>query len=182
MNITSILTATLLTSGFACLSLAEGQPGPRSAKEPQGVVIEKSAGTYDRPATPLATASGNAVDAPAVSEVFGIVIIAGGKSVSIDSTMDYSSANTVAVSVLCVICDTALTSLGNSGLVLQARWAVPDAESYATTENVSATAFPYTDSGGAVFNVYGPQFRLILQNKGKQTIAIQQVTMFRRSQ
>jgi len=30
--------------------------------------------------------------------------------------------------------------------------------------------------------VFGPQFRLVLQNKGTQTIAVQQVTIFRRSQ
>jgi hypothetical protein len=182
MNITSILTATLLTSCFVCLSLAEDRPGPRAAKEPQSIVTEKSAGTYERPVTPIARASRRAVDAPATSEVFGLVIVPAGQTVSLDSTMDYSSANTVAVSVLCIICNSATTSLGNSGLVLQARWLVSDAELYATTENMAATSFPYTDAGGAVFNVYGAQFRLTLQNKGTQTIAIQQITMFRRSQ
>jgi hypothetical protein len=182
MNITRVLTATLLTSCFVCLAAAEDRPGLRSAKETQNVVTEKSAESYDRPVTPIARASRKAVDAPAISEVFGMVIVPAGKTVSLDSAMDYSSVNTVAVSVLCIICSSALTSLGNSGLVLQARWTVPDAESYATTENMPATAFPYTDSGGAVFNVYGTQFRLTLQNKGTQTIAIQQITMFRRSQ
>jgi hypothetical protein len=72
--------------------------------------------------------------------------------------------------------------MGSLGLVLQARWTVPDAASYVTAENKAATAFPYADSGGVVFNVFGPRFRLALQNKGTQPIALQQVTIFRRSQ
>jgi hypothetical protein len=49
-------------------------------------------------------------------------------------------------------------------------------------ENKAATTFPYWDAGAALFNTYGSQFRLILQNTGTQTVAIQQVTLFRRSQ
>jgi hypothetical protein len=109
-------------------------------------------------------------------------VIAGGKTVSLYSDLDYSSANTVAVTVSCIICSSAATSLGNSGLVLQSRWTVADAQSFVTAESKAATAFTYSDSGGAIFNVYGPQFRLALQNKGTQTIALQQVTVFRRKQ
>ena len=100
----------------------------------------------------------------------------------LDSTMDYSAVGSVAVTVQCTICTTAATSLATGGLVLQAWWLVPPADSYVVTENKAATAFSYWDAGGAIFNVYGPQFRLILQNKGKQTIGIQQITIFRRSQ
>ena len=96
--------------------------------------------------------------------------------------MDYSSAITVAVTVECTICTSATTSLGTTGLTLQVGWLVPDANSYVATENKAATAFPYWDSGGAIFNGYGSQFRLNLQNKGSQTISLQQTTIFRRSQ
>jgi hypothetical protein len=96
--------------------------------------------------------------------------------------MDYSAANTVAVTVECTICTTATTSLASSGLVLQAGWLVPNATAYVVAENKAATAFLYTDAGSALFNVYGTQFRLILQNKGSVSIAIQQVTLFRRGQ
>ena len=182
MNITSRRLAALLTSCFVCLSFAQDRPDPRSTIERRGIVTEKTPETYDLAVTPIARPSGIAAANTGISEVFGNVVVAAGKTVSLDSTLDYSSANTVAVTVLCIICSSAQTSLGNSGLVLQARWTVPDAGSYVTAENKAATAFPYSDSGGAVFNVYGPQFRLAFQNKGTQTIAVQQVTIFRRSQ
>jgi len=137
---------------------------------------------YDLAVRPIARATGTAADNTAISEVFEDVVIAAGKTVSLSSALDYSSANTVAVTVLCIICSSAATALGTAGLVLQARWTVPDAQSFVTAESKAATAFTYSDSGGAVFNVYGPQFRLALQNKGTQTIALQQVTIFRRRQ
>jgi hypothetical protein len=163
------ITLVLIASSLAALSLAQDRP-----------VAEKSAQTADLVTAP-ALSRKDAVNT-GTSEVFQNLVIAAGKSMALDSSLDYSSAATVAISVLCIICTSGATSLGNSGLVLQAAWTVPDAGSYVTTENKTATAFPYTDAGGAVFNIYGPQFRLVLQNKGAQTIALQQVTIFRRSQ
>lgn len=171
MNITRNFVATLLT--LVCVSMAEERPNGGT---------EKSAEAYDLAVPPIAKASGTAVDTTAISEVFENVVIAAGKTISLSSALDYSSANTVGVTVLCIICSSAATALGTAGLVLQARWTVPDAQSFVTAESKAATAFTYSDSGGAVFNVYGPQFRLALQNKGTQTIALQQVTIFRRSQ
>jgi hypothetical protein len=173
MNINSILLAAVLTPCLVCVSMADDR---------RGGLTEKSAEAYDLAVRPSAKANGNATDTSAISEVFENVVIAAGKTVSLSSALDYSPASTVAVTVLCIICSSAATSLGNSGLVLQARWTVPDAQSFVTAESKAATAFTYSDSGGAVFNVYGPQFRLALQNKGTQTIALQQVTIFRRSQ
>jgi hypothetical protein len=168
MKIISIGLGLLLLPG---LSIAEERPAAEKSAESSGPLVR---------ATPKITARDAA--SVAISEVFEGLVIAAGKTITLDSALDYSSSDTVAVSVLCIICSTASTSLGNSGLVLQARWTVPDAGAYVTTENRLATAFPYSDSGGAVFNVYGPQFRLVLQNRGTQTIALQQVTIFRRSQ
>jgi hypothetical protein len=171
MNILRNFVAALLT--LICASLAEERPAR---------VTEKSAEVYDLAVRPIAKASGTAADSTAISEVFENVVIAAGKTVSLSSALDFSPSNTVAVTVLCIICSSAATALGTAGLVLQARWTVPDAQSFVTAESKAATAFTYSDSGGAVFNVYGPQFRLALQNKGTQTIALQQVTIFRRSQ
>jgi hypothetical protein len=116
------------------------------------------------------------------SEAYGSINIDAGKSVYIDSSLDYSSASTVAVTVQCTGCTTAATSLGTSGLVLHASWLVPNAEWYGATENKAATGFLYWDVGSAIFNVYGSQFRLVLQNGGSSTIAIKQITLFSRSQ
>lgn len=116
------------------------------------------------------------------SEVFQNILIDAGQSIPIDSTLDYSSAATVAVTIYCTVCSTGATSLGNSGLVLQATWLVANAATYVATETKSATTFPYWDAGGGLFTVYGSQFRLNLQNKGSQPIAVQQLTIFRRNQ
>jgi hypothetical protein len=168
MKSISIGLALLLLPG---LSIAQDRHAAEKSAEPSGPLVR---------ATPKITAR-DATSA-SISEVFENLVIAAGKNVTLDSALDYSTAGTVAVSVLCIICSTAATSLGNSGLVLQARWTVADAGDYVTTESRPATTFPYSDSGGAVFSVFGPQFRLVLQNKGTQTIAVQQVTIFRRSQ
>jgi hypothetical protein len=173
MNVNRSLLAALLTPLLVCVSMAEDRPSRGT---------EKSAEVFDLAVRPIAKTSGTTSDNTAISEVFENVVIAAGKTVSLPSALDYSSANTVAVTVLCIICSSAATALGTAGLVLQARWTVPDAQSFVTAESKAATAFTYSDSGGAVFNVYGPQFRLALQNKGTQTIALQQVTIFRRSQ
>lgn len=125
--------------------------------------------------------TGGTTDPPAVSEVFGPVVIAAGKSASFDSTLDYSYSSSVAVTVQCIVCTSTATSLSTDNLVLQAFWTVPTAQLYVTVENKSALTFAYWDAGGAIFNAYGTQFRLTLQNNGSQTIAIQQITLFRRS-
>lgn len=114
------------------------------------------------------------------SEVFRNVGIGAGQSVWLDSALDYSQANTVAVALLCTTCTSASTSLTSSGLVLEAFWSVPDADQYSVAENAAAGKFLYLDSGGAVFQVYGPEFRLKLRNLGNKGITIQQITLFRR--
>ena len=141
----------------------------------------KSNQNFDLLLHPRAAASDYTPIVTANAEVFSGILIAAGKSVSLDSTLDYSAVSTVAVTVQCIICNSANNSLGSSGLVLQAAWMVPGS-TFVAPESKAATAFPYWDSGGALFNVYGPQFRLILQNQGNQSIAVQQVTIFRRGQ
>ena len=148
----------------------------RSSVAQDRVATDRSAESYAgavsaRPAATASTATGN-------SEVFQNIVIAAGKSVSINSTLNYSAATTVAVTVQCIICTSLATSLTSSGLVLQASWLVPNAGSFAVAENKFATTFPYWDAGAALFNTYGSQFQLILQNTGSGTIAIQQVTLF----
>jgi hypothetical protein len=140
---------------------------------------ERSAKLFASMTPPRATQ--DTAPASTNTEVFKDIVIAAGKSATLDSTLDYSSADIVAVTVQCSICDSATTSLAASGLTLQARWTIPEAVVSVATENKSASSFPYWDAGGAIFTVFGPQFRLVLQNRGKDAIAIQQVTIFRRN-
>ena len=169
----------LLTLLLSCLTWAEDRTA--AATQGRAAATEKASDSYELAVKPTRKASGTSAGDTANYEVFEDIVIAAGKTVYMDSTLDYASTNSVAVTVLCIICSSAATSLANSGLVLQARWSNPEA-SYVTAESKAGTSFTYLDSGGAIFNVYGPQFRFALQNKGTQTIAIQQVTIFRRSQ
>jgi hypothetical protein len=169
MNTVKISTAVLLASFSLRPSVAQDRPATERSAESYSVAV-------------AARPSANTVAAAANSEVFQNIVIAAGKSVSINSTLDYTAANTVAVTVQCTICTTLATSLTGSGLMLQASWSVPNAGSFAVAENKSASTFPYWDAGAALFNTYGSQFRLILQNTGSGTIAIQQVTLFSHGQ
>lgn len=174
--------AALLTSCFACSSFAEDRPGPAAAIRPQIIATERSASTADPAAAPTIRSPRSATDPTVISEIFQNIIVPPGNSIPLDSSIDYSSVGTVAVAVQCSGCSSAATSLGTSGLILQARWTVPNGALLVATENKAATTFAYWDAGGAIFNVYGPQFRLVLQNTGTQPISLQQITIFRRSQ
>jgi hypothetical protein len=126
-------------------------------------------------ATDTAASSGS-------TEVFKNLTIDANKSVSLDSTLDFSSAAAVAVLIRCTACTTASFSLANSGLVFQAFWIVPDADVYTVAEAATPSGFPYWDSGGLIFETFGTKFRLTIQNNSDQGISLRQVTLFRRMQ
>ena len=172
--------ATLLAACLVWISPAQVKPEPRPASERQSVATERSTARNEGTTAAPRKSSDNSILSSGNSEVFEGVFIGADKTVSLDSKLDYTSAATVAIGIECTLCDSTADSLGSSGLVLLARWAVPNAELYVTTENKATTLFPYWDAGGVIFNVYGSQFRLSLQNKGSQPVAIEQITIFRR--
>jgi hypothetical protein len=180
MDLIRIGTAALLMSCFVCLCFGQAREAPSATS--RNAATEKSGEARDLARTTTPKLSTNTASATGNAEVALNVVIDPGSSVSIDSSLDYSSAITVAIAVQCMACATAATSLGTLGLVLQARWMVPNGESFVATDSRSASAFPYWDAGGAIFDVYGTQFRLTLQNKGSQAITLQQVTLLQRSQ
>jgi hypothetical protein len=165
--------AMVLLLAVCCAPASPAPDTPRRASngEPSSHASELASGVKASAGTPTDN-----------SEVFLNILIPAGKAVTLDSDLDFTDAAAVAVTVPCAICSSASTSLGSAGLTLQARWMVREAIGYAATENKSAAAFSYWDSGGAIFSVYGSQFRLVLQNKGDSPISLQQVTLFRRNQ
>ena len=181
MNTKQIGITTLLAACSVCACFAEVRPDPQSTAGRQSAATEKSITRSDSPAKVSRKASDNSIVNTGNSDVFEGIFIDAGKTINLDSTLDYSSATTVAIGIQCIVCDSSATSLGTSGLVLLARWAVPNAEMYVTTENKTSTLFPYWDAGGVIFNVYGSSFRLSLQNKGSQPISIEQIIVFRRN-
>ncbi len=180
-NLRRIGTVPLLVAGLALGVQAQSpapQPGTGSPKASAAKPAAASARSQGARAKPMA--GPDIVNTN--SEVFFNVVIDAGQTVSLDSTLDYTSAGTVAVAVDCPGCTTEATSLGSAGLKLNAAWLVPNANTYMFTENESGNALAYWDAGGAIFNVYGSQFRLNLQNSGSQGILLQQVTLFLRGQ
>ena len=169
MNLKTSTIAGLVAvcSALTCFAQAERQSAKEPSSEPHELVARVKAST-------AATLNSENF------EVFLNVLIPAGRTVTLDSGLDYTSGSGAAVTVQCLTCTTQAAALSTGGLTLQARWTMPNAASFVATENKAATAFPYWDSGGAVFSAYGPQFSLTLQNKGSQSIALAQVTIFRR--
>jgi hypothetical protein len=182
MTLATIGTAILLTSCIAGSALAQDRTVPVLAPASSTIATEKSTESYNLTVTRPPKAGDVSTTTAVNSEVFENITIAPGKTFMVPSAMDYSSSSTVAITVECTICTTAATSLGSSGLVLLAGWLVPNGMGYVVAESKAATSFPYTDAGGVIFNVYGAQFRLLLQNKGTVSIVIQQLTLFVRNQ
>jgi hypothetical protein len=108
-------------------------------------------------------------------EVFKNVTIAPGQSVSLDSGIDYSATDRVAVTYRTV-------SGGDmSTMYIYAYWGIPIADSFGVAEEDNGSNFPFTNAGGEVFTVYGNQLQLRLENRGKTTIILTQVTLYIRS-
>lgn len=102
------------------------------------------------------------------------VVVEAGKSVVLDSEIDYSTLDAVAVSLRTV----ADSPADVTDLVVQAAWSVPEADQYNVAESKSGKTFLFTNTGGVVFLVYGSQMRLILRNTGEHTVKLHQVIVF----
>ncbi len=115
-----------------------------------------------------------ATPAPATSakyEYYTNVTIPAGQSINLDSALDYSSSDTIAVTVRSAKADIA-------NLVGTGYFTVPTATEYFTQEAFSGQNFNYSNTGGASFTVCGPQFRLTLQNQSTATITLSSVLVY----
>jgi hypothetical protein len=117
----------------------------------------------------------NAAPSPKLSssswDVWYNLVIAPGEVFILDSKLDFSQSDTVRVTVRSANSDM-------PSLRLSAFWTVPEAQMFGNSEVVTGDHFFYTNSGGAVFNVYGTQFRLELANTGSSAMTLTQVTIF----
>lgn len=106
-------------------------------------------------------------------EVWRNIAIAPGQSVNLDSDMYFSTADSARVSVRSRNADL-------PAMVMNAYWAVPQAEFYNATDVVSGDTFAYNNTGGTTFPTYGTRFRLRLTNTGTSTMFLSQVVVFAR--
>jgi hypothetical protein len=175
MKTLAACTAVLLAFCSIATSFAADERGAGTEKN-QGAATERSTGANPYVLRARSKSSASTSTAPGTSEVYQDVVIPAGKNVIIQSSVDYSSSSTVAVTVLCTACTAATTSMAALGLVLEARWQGLNATTDIATAN--AGTFAYLDAGGAIFSVYAELFNLELQNKGTSTITLDQVTIF----
>ena len=106
-------------------------------------------------------------------EYYSNLVIAPGQSINLDSGIDYSSSEAVAVTARSADSDIA-------NLSMQAYWTLSGANYFNSAEVVNGSTFPYGNVGGAKFNVFGNVFRLTLVNNGAAPMRLVQVTVFTR--
>jgi hypothetical protein len=149
------------------------------------IVVLFSACAQERAAEPSSTSNKSAKKARAADstvpaspwEVFKNFAVEPGKTYSLDSTLDFTSANAVAVTLR-----TSNNSAADlSTLTLYGYWSVPDADHYNPAENRLGADFLYANAGGAIFQVHGSQFRLVLRNDSDHVLVIQELIIFSRS-
>ena len=104
-------------------------------------------------------------------EYYANVTIPAGQSVNLDSTIDYSSSDTISVTLRSTKSDIA-------ALLGTAFFIVPTATEYVTQEAFLGSNFFYNNSGGATFQVCGPQFRLTLQNLSNASMTLSSVLVY----
>jgi hypothetical protein len=133
-------------------------------------------GSREKP-RPQSTQTSVAASASSANwEVYQNIAISSGGFVYIDSNIDFSSHDTVAVAARCASATSAATSMDS--VDFQAMWGVSGANLFAIVEHLQGSKFAWWDAGGGTFQVYGPQFRLVIFNNGSSSITLDQVTLF----
>jgi hypothetical protein len=150
---------------------------PSTAQQPKAVdggsSSRKSEGSYVAPSKTEPRSSAWLKDTFPQWEWWTNVTISPGSSVNLDARFDYSTTDTVRVTIRSTGPD-----LGS--FVMSAYWAVPQLSLYAVADVIAGTSFPYSNAGGATFNTYGSQFRLQVTNNGANPITLAQVLVLAR--
>jgi hypothetical protein len=155
--VAGILLATLAVGSFA------QRARPSQAEEDESAAL------------PASTKAAPRSESYADWDVWRNLTIGPGQSVTLDSGIRFGTTGSARVSVRSRNRD-----LPN--LVMDAYWAVPEAEFFNVAEVATGDMFPYPNVGGAVFTTYGTQFRLRLTNTGNGTMFLSQVVIFARIQ
>jgi hypothetical protein len=96
-------------------------------------------------------------------------------SIFLDSGTDYSSANTLQITVRSTGSDIA-------SLAIAPTWSVPGAPSYNVGTVAVGSDFFFNNTGGASFAVAGKQLRTFLYNTGPTTMTLSSVIVYTTSQ
>lgn len=165
----SFLSKVLVCACLALPALAQ-RAKVEKVSEPEHMQMRKS--------TPGTTAAKPSAASLSYStwEVYKFFNIGPGQAVNLDSGIDFYASDLVSVTIRA-----ASGSVDLTDLEVLAYWSFPDADYWSVAETSHGLDFPFTNVGGAVFNVYGSQFRLRLVNNGTSTLSLAQVTIRCRS-
>jgi hypothetical protein len=110
-------------------------------------------------------------------EIYKNITVAAQTAVTLDSKLDFTAHDKVAFSARDHTAMSVATSM--DALDFQAHWRFDDADYDAVVEHIAGTKFAYWDAGGAVFQSYGPRFRLVITNQSTDTdVTLDQVILF----
>lgn len=94
--------------------------------------------------------------------------------VNLDAQLDYSTADTVRVTIRS-------TKANLDNITVAAYWAIPEVSYYGVADVDDGSKFVYLDAGGATFNTYGSEFRIHVINNSRSAITLSQVLLFTRA-
>lgn len=164
---------TVKTTSVPDLKIADkkaADPQPRLEAAVARPGSTRFAPSSTSPATNAAT-NGSIPATSAKYEYYSNVVIPAGQTVNLDSSLDYSSSDTIRVTVRS-------TNTDLPALLGTSYFTVPNANEYLTQEAFLGSDFFYSNSGGATFQVCGPQFRLALRNTGTATMTLSSVLIY----
>jgi len=97
--------------------------------------------------------------------------IPAGQSITLDSSIDYSTFTALTFSFRSANKDA-------QNIVISTFWSVPDAGFVNSLDVVTGDAFYYSNTGGSTFSIGGTQLRLILSNAGTSTMNLQSAFVY----
>lgn len=174
-----ILSRGFLFSSVALLiPLAWAAPPISAANDSPASPIEKQtkSGSREKPSSKATQTTVAASSSSAYWEVYQNVTISAGGFVYLDSNIDFSTHDKLAVSVRCTNATSAATSMDS--VDFQAMWGVSGANLFSIVEHLLGSKFAWWDAGGGTFQVYGSQFRMVIYNNGTGSITLDQIVLF----
>jgi|SRR5947209_6333151 len=155
---------------FGAITLAQT---PKAAVDPAATAKTGVAAASPSNARPLRSSPRQ--DSFSSGEFWTGVIIPPGGSINFDSSLDYSSSDSVRVTVLSANGDDL------SEMVASAFWSIPALRFFNAAEVVTGEGSFYSDARFASFKVYGSEFRLRLTNRGAFPITLAQILIYTRA-
>ena len=161
-------TSALLIVLLTCPGTAQT---PKTADDEAG---RTRSGGITAPASRIKSRGDSSQDNLSQWEYWTNVTIPASSWVILDSQLDYSTADTVRMTIRS-------TKANLDNVTVAAYWAIPEVPYYGIADVLEGSKFVYLDAGGATLNTYGSHFRIQVINNSRSAITLSQVLLFTRS-